>query len=301
MPKAQSPQKRRRTTTVNVTSSAADFVSYLRQSTRIMALCGAGLSASSGLPTFRDKDGLWRKHHFLDLATPSAFRENPGLVSQFYSLRQKAALKAEPNEAHLALAKLANCKDFITVTQNVDGLSRRAGHPEDKIFYIHGNLFDVQCGSESCKYFRPFNSDHSITNALAVPEDEETPLPDISLGDLPQCPNCSELLRPGVVWFYESLPERHVKAIEDWMDRGTIDLFLLIGTSSSVDPAAEYSKMARNKGARIAVFNTDREHVPVGGMRKKDWFFVGDAAKRVPELLKEVIDGTIDTLQVQER
>src|SRR5271156_724774 len=122
------------------------FTDHLQSSTRILALLGAGLSASSGLPTFRGKGGLWRTFPSTSLATPEAFEENPALSWQFYSWRRHASLSVFPNRAHLALAELARKKaGFLCLSQNVDGLSVRAEHPEGQLKLLHGSLFDTKC------------------------------------------------------------------------------------------------------------------------------------------------------------
>ena len=152
----------------------ASFVAHLQSSRRIVALLGAGLSASSGLPTFRGAGGYWRTHDATMLATPTAFRNDPGLVWQFYSYRRHMALNAKPNRAHLALAALAKKNpDFITLSQNVDGLSPRAGHPADQLKLLHGNVFDLKCWDEHrCGYARKNDFTDPIVPALAIPEDQ---------------------------------------------------------------------------------------------------------------------------------
>lgn len=223
------------------------------------------------------------------------------------------SLKAKPNRAHYALAELARRrKGFITVTQNVDGLSSRASHPTEQVFFLHGSLFDLRCTGFYCKHTEINNFTDPVVPALAIPtEDDEAAtaalqakeqsreldisnadvtLPDLPLDALPHCPSCKTgLLRPGVVWFGEALPKLTIEMVDDWIDEGPIDLVLVIGTSSKVYPAAGYSQEARQRGARVAVFNTDRNDEPSGGMRNKDWFFEGDAAVVLPELLKSVI------------
>ena len=352
----------------------ASFVAHLQKSKRIIAVLGAGLSASSGLPTFRGAGGYWRTHDATMLATPNAFRNDPGLVWQFYSYRRHMALNAKPNRAHLALAELARRNsDFITLSQNVDGLSPRAKHPPDQLKLLHGNLFDVKCWDEHrCGYFRLNDFTDPIVPALAIPEDqaaakasieraklsikpmpkpsaaleahiakksavinntEETvpivplqdssadveqslqsiplhssslppshplvkgadisnidvPIPFLPYHSLPQCPQCNKnLLRPSVVWFGESLPPSVIDDVNDFFDSPErVDLCLVIGTSSKVYPAAGYSEMARQKGARVAVVNMDRGDAR--NLTKQDWFFEGDAAVVVPEMLKSVI------------
>ncbi|RHZ53408.1 hypothetical protein CDV55_103214 [Aspergillus turcosus] len=303
------------------------FTEYLKGCKRILALLGAGISASSGLPTFRGAGGLWRSHDATDLATPEAFEANPDLVWQFYSYRRHMALKAKPNRAHYALAELARRnKDFITLTQNVDGLSQRANHPSEQLHLLHGSLFTVKCTSFYCNYLREDDFTDPIVPALAIPKgvpdlspsaedktgeeaskalsnalrmeeekeldisDENVPLPALSLDVLPHCPECKEgLLRPGVVWFGESLPLHTLEMVDNWLHSGPVDLILVIGTSARVYPAAGYVDKARARGARVAVVNMDRNDVGNSGLKKGDWFFQGDAGVIVPEILKGVI------------
>ncbi|KAF2706249.1 NAD-dependent deacetylase sirtuin-5 [Pleomassaria siparia CBS 279.74] len=290
------------------------FQFHLAKSTRIIALLGAGVSASSGLPTFRGAGGMWRTHEATDLATPEAFAADPGLVWQFYNYRRHMALNVKPNPAHYALAELARKKQgFITLSQNVDGLSPRAGHPSQSLKLLHGSLFDVKCSDFFCKYTQIDNYTDPIVPALTIPTtadgDEVDPtskailaskdldisdvnvkIPEIDTAHLPSCPSCKGLLRPGVVWFGERLPGDVMSDIETWLDESeTIDLIMVIGTSAKVYPAAGYVDMAREKGARVAVINMDKKDVPASGVYSQDWFFEGDAAKIVPELFKNEI------------
>jgi NAD-dependent deacetylase sirtuin 5 len=303
------------------------FQEHLSKSTRILALLGAGLSASSGLPTFRGVGGLWRTHDAVQLATPEAFNINPGLVWQFYSYRRHMALKAKPNPAHYALAELSRKKEgFLTLSQNVDGtymshisptptlthapgLSPRAHHPASQLKLLHGSLFDVKCSEFFCKHLERNNYTDPIVPALALPTDESDPtslssqqreldisdenvaLPELSYTHLPKCPTCKTgLLRPGVVWFGEQLPRDVLDSVDDFMSSpDKIDLILVIGTSAKVYPAAGYVDMARAKGARVAIVNMEKSDVPAGGLYDQDWFFQGDAAQIVPELLSSVI------------
>ncbi|RVX73513.1 hypothetical protein B0A52_02401 [Exophiala mesophila] len=304
-------------------TDVASFVNHLRSSKRICALLGAGLSASSGLPTFRGAGGLWRTYDATDLATPEAFQSDPALSWQFYSYRRHMALNAKPNRAHLALAELARRNpQFITLSQNVDGLSPRAGHPPDQLKLLHGNLFDVKCWDEyGCGYYRQNDFNDPIVPALALPDDPAQapdaqlkaavkqkhallkgadisdiaiPIPKISRQQLPQCPQCNKnLLRPGVVWFGESLPQQVVQSVSAWFDQpDKVDLILVIGTSSKVYPAAGYTQVARQKGARVAVINMDPADAT--SLTNQDWFFQGDAAVIVPDLLKSVIGETAE-------
>lgn len=138
---------------------------------------GAGLSSSSGLPTFRGAGGLWNNYDAMSLATPDAFHNDPSLVWQFYSYRRHAALKAKPNKGHHALAELARRRPstFLTLTQNVDGLSARANHPEESLLCLHGDLFTVKCTSFMCSYKQDRVFDDPLTPALKVTDDDELP------------------------------------------------------------------------------------------------------------------------------
>ncbi|KAL8657357.1 MAG: hypothetical protein Q9226_002006 [Calogaya cf. arnoldii] len=310
------------------------FTEHLLASTRILALCGAGLSASSGLPTFRGAGGMWRNHEATSLATPEAFQADPALVWQFYSYRRHMALNANPNPAHYALAELARKRsEFVTLTQNVDGLSPRASHPKSQLHMLHGSLFDVRCTEFYCDYSEQDNFTDPIVPALAIPKgssqpmpsttdktgeeaskslaaamqgdkaaekaskegkeldiaDAAVPIPSISPDDLPQCPKCKKgLLRPGVVWFGEALPIRTLSAVDEFVEKGDIDLMLVIGTTAMVWPAASYVHEARSRGARVAVINMDK-HDGKRNLEKRDWFFHGDAGTILPDILFPVI------------
>ena len=241
-----------------------DFHAHLRQSTRVLALCGAGLSASSGLPTFRGPGGLWRTHSSMSLATPGAFEENPGLVWQyvllvstdineytdtqcyrFYNYRRHMALSVQPNAAHYALAELA-CKmpGFQCLSQNVDGLSQRAEHPPEQLQLLHGTLFDLKCSWKLCTH-RETSFTDPVVPALAIPtdggdptthearsrgkdldiSDPNVPIPKLQYEDLPICPKCQEhILRPGVVWFGENLPREVLHNVNSFLEERTKDL-----------------------------------------------------------------------------
>lgn len=292
-----------------------EFQDHLMNSKRIVALVGAGLSVSSGLPTFRGSQGLWKNFNMIDLATPDAFYIDPGLVWQFYSWRRINALKAKPNKGHLALAKLSklNNIEFMTITQNVDGLLIRAGHPKEKLHEIHGSLFDLRCTSFMCNYVDHDNFKNPLTKALAETEfeydksgrkrkiiDESevnklspqfAPVKQIPEEELPQCPVCEDgsLLRPGVVWFGESLPLQMIDKIDNFIELDKIDLILVIGTSGTVYPANSYVDRIKLKGGKVAIFNTDIESEILNGEEKDTWGFQGDAAELLPIALKPLI------------
>ncbi|KAB8346376.1 hypothetical protein FH972_023418 [Carpinus fangiana] len=283
------------------TSSAdiTSFTHHLAASSRILVLCGAGLSAASGLPTFRGAGGYWRTHSAMELATYDAFTTSPDLVWQFYNYRRHMALRAVPNGAHYALAELARKKGrgCLTITQNVDGLSQRAGHPASRLELLHGGLFDIKCSGFDCGYEQQDVRTDPIVPALEIKDGDgdissaQIPLREIAERDLPHCPRCKTgLLRPGVVWFGEALPEATLDRVENYMLEGPIDLIIVVGTSATVYPAAGYIEKARARGARVAVFNTEAPERDGGsGLRRGDWFFMGDAGVEMPRAFEGVI------------
>ncbi len=213
------------------------------------------MSAESGVPTFRDaQSGLWEKYDPMDLATPQAFIADPKLIWDWYRWRRKLVSKAEPNPAHLALAALANVVPKLTlVTQNVDGLHQRAGSAD--VIEFHGNLFDNRC-------FQDGRLD-------TVPLDD----------DVPTCSECGELLRPGVVWFGESIPEAALQT--SFAAASDCDLFLSIGTSSLVFPAAGLIDLARDAGATTVEINPE----PTGASASLDFVLQGTAGLIIPKLV----------------
>jgi NAD-dependent deacetylase len=194
---------------------------------RVFVLTGAGISAESGLPTFRASDGLWSGHPIEDVCTPEAWQRNPALVWEFYSARRACAQQAQPNPAHFALAQLeARLGDrFFLCTQNVDDLHERAG--SSRLVHMHGELTKSRCEA-GCG--RPPVEDHAIYRTLA---------------EVPRCP-CGARLRPHIVFFGEIPLEMH--PIQRAIERST--LMLVVGTSGSVYPAANFVHWARLAGAR---------------------------------------------------
>ncbi|PSK41252.1 hypothetical protein C7M61_000928 [Candidozyma pseudohaemuli] len=282
---------------------ASEFQECLRKLKRIVALVGAGLSASSGLPVFRGSQGLWKNFNMIDLATPDAFYIDPGLVWQFYAWRRHVALQAQPNAGHRALAALSHdtSRDFLTITQNVDGLLARAGHRQRHLYEIHGSLFELRCTSFTCTH-RERNYEDPLTEALNQEEEEKANLKaHVDTGELPQfaptkellteelplCPVCGTLMRPGVVWFGESLPLRALDGIDNFLESGPVDLILVIGTSGTVYPANGYVERVRQLGGKVAIFNTDIEEEVLAGQVEDTWGFQGDAAETLPQMLQE--------------
>jgi NAD-dependent deacetylase sirtuin 5 len=267
------------------------FHNHLVTSNRILALLGAGLSAPSGIPTYRGAGGVWRTHDVTQLATPRGFEDNPGLVWTFELERRRTICDAHPNAAHRALAEFAKRKpDFLALTMNVDDLSERAGHPADRLHHLHGSTFDIAC--TICTFHASGrNAKEAIQNVLQR---------DFSMSfqreDIPPCPEsgCSGLLRPGIVWFTESIPQRLMKSIYDWIndptdELNTIDTMLVVGTSALVYPATAYIEAARRKGARVAVVDIEKEDPSLLGLEEQDWYFQGDAAELIPQILKPVV------------
>ncbi|KAF4122168.1 NAD-dependent protein deacetylase, SIR2 family [Geosmithia morbida] len=279
------------------------FHAALRSSRRIMALCGAGLSASSGLPTFRGADGFWRRRDATQLATTAAFRSEPGLVWLFYAYRRHLALRAQPNDAHRALAALARTMGepgFLCVTQNVDDLSQRAGHPPSQLLPFHGSLFDIKCSDDRCAWLQRSNRDDPFCPALASASvdaplgtvnpilDPAQPIPQIEADDIPHCPSCKTgLQRPGVVWFGEDIDQTVIDKADDFLTRDGVDMLIVVGTSAQVWPAAGYILKARRRGARIAVVDPNAESI--GSLHMGDFAFSSDAATSLPSLLEPVI------------
>lgn len=260
---------------------------WLRQSKKIVALVGAGLSVSSGLPTFRGSQGLWKNYNMIDLATPDAFYVDPGLVWQFYSWRRRQAMKAQPNTGHIALASLSHnkTKEFLTITQNVDGLLIRAGHAPKNYHEIHGSLFELRCTSFTCTFVDRNNFNDPLTKELgSVLDDDFTP--DLSPQQLPQCPVCGSLMRPGVVWFGESLLLRALDRIDCFIESQPVDVILVIGTSGTVYPANGYVERVQQRGGKVVIFNTDIDQDVIDGKVDGVIGFQGDAAEFLPKVLE---------------
>ncbi len=228
----------------------------LTQTRSLTVLTGAGVSADSGVPTFRGPEGLWKTYRAEELATPEAFSKNPGLVWEWYNWRRELIHTKEPNAAHAALASLEErIPSFTLITQNVDGLHVRAG--SRNIVEIHGNIWKVRC-----------------TGCHTISFNDEIPLP-----PLPACDLCGEPLRPHVVWFGESLDaeniKRSLKAAEE------SELFLVVGTSGNVQPAASFAEIAKSNGSYIVEVNLD----PTRGNGPADTSLTGRAAEILPRLL----------------
>lgn len=220
-------------------------------------LTGAGISQESGVPVFRGPGGLWRQYRPEDLATPQAFARNPRLAWEWYDWRRSVVARAQPNAGHQALVELEQrTPDFTLVTQNVDGLHDRAG--SRRLLKLHGALWTLRClgcGREKV--------DHTV------------PLPELP----PRCA-CGGLLRPGVVWFGEALPEDTLRQAFAAARRAQV--FLAVGTSAVVQPAASLPLLAREAGARVVEVNT--EETPLSP--QVDASFFGPAGEVLPRLVE---------------
>jgi NAD-dependent deacetylase len=216
----------------------------LRAAKHVVVLTGAGISVESGLSTFRTpQSGLWERFDAEDLATPAAFKSNPPLVWGWYEWRRMKALRAAPNEGHLAIRRLAEKVAQLTlITQNVDDLHERAGSPQ--VLHLHGSLH------------------HPMCNACRRPHMLPPDIPDEPEGgreiEPPRCSHCNGRIRPGVVWFGEKLPQ------QEWSlaKRAALecDLFLTVGTSSIVEPAASLTRLAAQRRATTVQVNPNETH-----------------------------------------
>jgi NAD-dependent deacetylase len=232
----------------------------MRDISNIVVLTGAGISAESGLKTFRGPDGLWEGHRVEDVATPQAFARDPALVQEFYDQRRRRLHQVEPNGAHRALARLDAewPGELLIVTQNIDDLHERAG--ARRVLHMHGELYSAWC--LACDERVPWKGD---------------------LGDHPACPACgvSGRLRPDIVWFGE-MPYEMERIDRALMDA---DLFVSIGTSGNVYPAAGFVQTARYCGAQTLEMNLD----PSLGSYHFHESRIGKAGELVPAWVEEML------------
>jgi NAD-dependent deacetylase len=227
----------------------------LKQAEKIIFVTGAGISQESGIPTFRGKDGLWRKYDAMKLATIDAFYENPKLVWEWYEERRQNIRAAKPNTGHLAIAELEKKRPVHVLTQNIDGLHQRAG--SKSVYELHGSIITVKC--TVCDFKDKITS---------------------SFSQLPPLCRCGNILRPDVVWFGEPLPQ------DVWQDAmrhaSSCDVMVVVGTSLAVSPANLLPVYAKQNGAVIIEVNP--EETPMSGTM--DLSIRSPAAKTLPELVK---------------
>lgn len=255
----------------------AECARDLRRARRVGVLTGAGISAESGIPTFRGPGGYWRGLDPMRLATPTAFAADPALVWEWYSWRRRQVAAAEPNPGHRALVELERrVPDFLLATQNVDGLHRRAG--STRLVELHGDLFETRCQAP-CGHARrdPGPPPELGPDAGRSDPGEGLGAPSGSLAP-PACPRCGDRLRPGVVWFGEALPAGAFDAAA--RHAGQTEVYLVVGTSGAVEPAASLAEIARSGGARVFEVNPS----PGPGRRAK--ILAGPAGSVLPELLR---------------
>jgi NAD-dependent deacetylase len=229
---------------------------WLAAAETVAVLTGAGISAESGIPTFRGADGLWKEHKPEELATPEAFARDPRLVWEWYDWRRQIIAKAAPNAAHKALVQLEIRKrGFTLITQNVDGLHDLAG--SGKMLKLHGDIWRLRC-----------------TECGANFPNRRVPLPKLP----PHCA-CGGLARPGVVWFGEPLPEGMMQEAEH--AASSAQVLLVIGTSAVVYPSASLIPLAKQAGARVVEINTE----PTAATAIVDCALHGPAGELLPKLL----------------
>lgn len=235
---------------------------------RLLVLTGAGVSAESGLATFRDSNGLWEQHRVEDVASPEGFVRDPELVWRFYSLRRDQAKTVSPNAGHRALAETERRLGdrMLLVTQNVDGLHQRAG--SERVIEIHGSLFRTKCSG--CDR-APYDDEATYLNRA-----------------LPTCDRCEgrgkiSLLRPDIVWFGEMLDPAHLQAIDSFLRRESSSplIFMAVGTSGAVWPAAGLVNEARAVGASTVLVNAE----PAENTARFHRYVQGRSAEVLPGLL----------------
>jgi NAD-dependent deacetylase len=201
---------------------------------RVFVITGAGVSAESGIPTFRGKDGYWRNLDPTKLATPEAFAHDPNLVWDWYRERRQRIRTTQPNPAHRAIANLAErAREFLLVTQNVDDLHRRAGLPSEKMVQIHGDIFITHCSR--CDFERHEHDD----------------------GSLPKCPKCGALMRPWVVWFGEQLDLAKISIVENFVTADDCDLVIVAGTTALFGYITDWALRARGRTGQLIEVNPE--------------------------------------------
>lgn len=238
-------------------SIPAPLIEQLQQANHVVVLTGAGTSAESGVPTFREaQTGLWEQYDPQQLATPQAFAKNPQLIWEWYTWRRQLVEEAQPNAGHAALVAMEqHIPKFTLITQNVDGMHQRAGSKH--VIELHGNLTRTKRASDG-KIVESWESDQ-------IP---------------PRCPETGSLLRPDVVWFGEMLPERALHQATE--ESAACDIFFSIGTSGVVQPAATLPHIAMNAGATLVVINIDvTPHVS-----QRTYYIQGSSGKVLPALVK---------------
>jgi len=237
-----------------------DISDRLVKSQKIVFVTGAGISQESGIPTFRGKDGLWRKYDPMKLATIDAFYEDPKLVWEWYEERRSNILNAKPNPGHVTIAELEKHREVSVLTQNIDGLHQRAG--SKNVYELHGSIITIKCTICDFK--------DKITSAFST---------------LPPMCKCGNMLRPDVVWFGEALPQdTWESAIEE---ASTCDTMIIVGTSLAVSPANLLPVYAKQNGATMIEVNIEKTQMS----SQMDLSLQEPAAKALPEILGTILSG----------
>ena len=238
------------------------LLALLDRTTRVAVLTGSGISAESGIPTFRGEHGLWRQFRAEELATPQAFERDPKLVWEWYDWRRGIIGRAEPNEGHRTISAWQEIFPSVSlITQNIDGLHERAGSRQP--VELHGNIWKMRCLQEG-----------------TVTECRDVPLPILP----PRCAACGAMLRPHIIWFGEAL-DRCV--LEDAFRRSTAcDVMFVVGTSALVHPAASLPLAAADSGAKIVEVNPD----PTPLSRAADFVLRGKAGQILPLIQRKIIE-----------
>ena len=238
----------------------SQLIDILCQTKQIVVLTGAGISAESGIPTFRGEEGLWKQYRAEDLATPIAFIKDPKLVWEWYDWRRGIIASKKPNAGHKILGRWEKIfPTFILITQNIDGLHQKAG--SKNILELHGNIWKVRC-----------------TEERTITENHDIPLEEIP----PHCPDCGALLRPHVVWFGESLSSSVL--YKAFQVSSSCEIIFSIGTSAVVQPAASLPLAAAEANAKIVEINPD----PTPLTSYADFSFRGKAGEILPLINKEL-------------
>jgi NAD-dependent deacetylase len=235
-------------------------VKTIQNSTSAAVLTGAGISAESGVPTFRGQQGLWKKFRPEQLATMEAFLADPAVVWEWYNWRRQLISETKPNPGHFALRDMAGLfDDFTLITQNVDNLHRLAG--SERVLELHGNIYRNKCA----------DCHRLVTDRLEI-------VPDA----LPTCPACGGRIRPDVVWFGEMLPEEVIDEAFQVAER--VEVFFSIGTSALVHPAASLPLVAKRRGATLIEINPEK--TPLS--EYADFTFLANSGEILPELVNRL-------------
>ena len=239
------------------------MIKPLLPSDRVFVLTGAGVSAESGLPTFRGLNGLWRGYRVEDVASPEAFRANPEMVWQFYSERRKRHATVYPNPAHYALAQLERALGdrFFLCTQNVDSLHEQAG--SQRVLHMHGRLMQTRCSRNGCG--KPFDDERLYLTRV----------------EIPKCVKCGALLRPHICWFGE-VPFGMDRIFEELRN---CTLLMTVGSSGVVEPAASFVRLARQNDARSIYIGPEEP----ANSAFFDEVVLGKAGEVLPEMVKGII------------